>query len=453
MASSRKPRPADPPAALAAFLSRHRIETGRLCVGLSGGVDSVALLHALAALRERTQLVLTACHVHHGLSPNADRWADFCAALCRRLAVPLAVERVRPLATGRGLEAAAREARLQALAAQRADGVVLAHHADDQAETLLYRLFRGSGVLGAGAMRPLETLHDGGVLLRPLLALHRGEIEAWARAEGLAWIEDESNAASGFDRNYIRRELMPHIVERFAAAPLRLAAAAAHFREAQALLEQLAELDWQRLDGDGPSARLDPALLDAARLASLLRWRLRRLGCALPDEARLGEAVRQLRGLAPGRPLRLSLGEAELCGYRGRFWLQPALGALPAARHWHGEAVLGWDGGEIRFEPATGQGLARSALSGELTIEPRRPGERLRLRPGGPARTLKNLAQEAGVPPWLRERLPALRTAGRLLWVAELGVACEAACGPGEAGLLPRWQPADGVLSRLPADP
>jgi len=452
MASSRKPRPADPPAALAAFLSRHRIEAGRLCVGLSGGVDSVALLHALVALRERTQLALTACHVHHGLSPNADRWADFCGALCARLTVPLTIERVRPQTEGRGLEAAARAARMRVLAAQCADGVVLAHHADDQAETLLYRLFRGSGVLGAGAMRPLEVLRDGMPLLRPLLGLRRGEIEAWARAERLAWIEDESNAASGFDRNYIRRELMPRIVERFAAAPLRLAAATAHFREAQALLEQLAALDWQRLDGDALTARHEPAALDAARLANLLRWRLRGLDCAQPDEARLCEAVRQLRELAPDRPLRLNLGEVELCGYRGRFWLQPALGALPAVRRWCGEAALAWDGGEIRFEAVTGQGLARRALAGELTIGPRRPGERLRPQAGGPARTLKNLAQEAGVPPWLRERLPALRGDGRLLWVAELGVASEAACGPGEAGLLPCWRPATGVVSRLPAD-
>ncbi|MCB1917476.1 MAG: tRNA lysidine(34) synthetase TilS [Rhodocyclaceae bacterium] len=450
MAASRKSRPADPPGALRACLGRHPIDGLRVCVALSGGVDSVVLLHALQRHCRPGSTDLSACHVDHGLSPDAGRWVEFCRTLCARLGVPLTIRPVRVERDGEGLEAAARHARMAALAAQPADVVVLAHHADDQAETVLYRLFRGAGLRGAGAMREFEGRDGAPSLLRPMLALSRAEIEAWARREGLAWVEDASNRSADFDRNYIRHELIAGIRRRFPAATERLAAAAEQFREGDALLDRLAAIDWLRLGGGAVAAscaRL--AEIDGAGLCNLLRWRIHRLGHRSPARPRLREAARQLVEVPSERPLRIALGETELCRYRCEFWLQPALAAAPAESPWHGETPVDWAGGAIQFSHRIGIGLSPRALGGRLTISVRRDGDRLRTRGGGPLRDFKSLAQQTGVPPWIRTRLPVLRVDGAPCWAAELGIEASAACAADELGLVPRWQAPAGVLTRL----
>ena len=454
MAGSRKPCPADPEAAVRACLGRHRIAAGRICVALSGGVDSVVLLHALQRCCRGGAIALSACHVDHGLSPEAGRWADFCAELCARLSVPCTLRRVHVEVAGQGLEAAARTARMAALAAQPADFLAFAHHADDQAETLLYRLLRGTGLRGAAAMAELAPRPGGAALLRPLLALRRADIEAWARGRGLRWIEDESNQVADFDRNYIRNELMPGMRRRFPAVAERLASAAENFREGEALLDRLAAIDWQALGGGDVSAP-DGALagLEAARLRNLLRWRIRHLGGRPPGRARLLEAARQLGEAAVERPLCIDLGDAELCRYRGHFWLQPAARAEPMSLEWHGEERLDWGGGEMVFARRAGGGLSPRALDGRVTVSPRRDGDRLRPRAGGPSRDFKSLAQEAGVPPWMRARLPVLRVDGRPCWAAELGIDAAAACAAGEIGLVPSWRAPAGVVTRLRETP
>ncbi|MCB1893811.1 MAG: tRNA lysidine(34) synthetase TilS [Rhodocyclaceae bacterium] len=451
MAGSRKSRPADPPVAVRASLARHRIESGRVCVALSGGVDSVVLLHVLHRICRDRPIALSACHVDHGLSPDAGHWADFCAALCAHLGVPCTIRRVDVRPDGDGLEAAARAVRLAALAAEPADVLAFAHHVDDQAETVLYRLLRGCGLRGAGGMAACDARPGAAVVLRPLLGLRRADIEAWARGQGLSWVEDESNRCTTFDRNHIRNVLMPAIQARFPAATERLAAAAERFREGDRLLEQLAAIDWRALAGDEQSAS-SAALgdLDPARLCNLLRWRIHALGRRSPAHARLAESVRQLAGTAAGPSLRVDLGDTELCRYRGRFWLQPVLPACEQASvPWHGEDRLPWGGGEIRFDRALGRGLSPRILGDRITISVRADGDRLRPRADGPSRAFKALAQAAGVPPWMRARLPVLRLAGRPCWVAELGVDASIACAAGEIGLVPSWRPPAGVLIRL----
>ena len=295
----------------------------RLCVGLSGGCDSTVLLHLLAALRPR--YALCAVHVHHGLSPNADAWAEHCTALCAELAIPLQVSRVAVAPHGEGLEAAARNARYQAFAtaldAFAADALLLGQHRGDQAETLLFNLLRGSGVTGLGAI-PAERMFHARPLWRPLLTTPRAEIEAWARAHRLRWIEDESNADTAFSRNHLRHELLPLLASRFPAAEAALARSAAHCAEAGELLDQLAELDWAAV-ADGDSARW-PALrqLPLARLKNLLRYRLRQLGWQPPSSERLEEFARQLQQAAPDRHPELSLPAGRMRAGRGRLrWL------------------------------------------------------------------------------------------------------------------------------------
>lgn len=417
----------------------------RLCCCLSGGVDSIVLLQLLCDLQPRTGFELVAAHVHHGLSPHADQWLAFCREQCAQRGVPflpfrVSVRRDDP----QGLEAAARAARHLALAGVACDWLVFGHHQDDQAETLLFRLFRGAGVRGAAAMASIEGVTGGEAVgrLRPLLGLRRAQIAAWAAARGLAWVEDESNADLRFARNDIRHRVLPAIEQGFPAAVPAMARAAEHFREASGLLDELAAIDEAACGG--AVLKRDALLgLGDARIANLLRWQARLRGAQAPARARLAETVRQLRDADPLKPLRISLPGLACCVYRGRVWLEPAVSAATQPVSWHGEAALPWAGGRVEFHSVTGAGIARARLAGAANVRltGRAGGLRLRLEPGRPSRTFKNLCQEAGVPAWLRERLPVLEVDGVAAWVGGVGVASEFACAEGEEGIDPQWWP------------
>lgn len=300
----------------------------RLVVGLSGGRDSVVLLHALVELGLGSRLA--AIHVHHGLSPKADAWADFCADLCQRLDVPLQEARVTVARdSGAGLEAAARQARYAAFAECGADCLLLAHHQGDQAETLFFNLLRGAGVAGA-AGAAVERSHGALRVLRPLLDVPRAAIDAYAKAHELAWIEDESNADTDFSRNYLRHEVLPILEKRFPGASERLALSATHFAEADGLLAELAALDWATVAVGDVCPLVSLRRLSLPRLKNLLRYRLRQLGWGMPVASRLEEFARQLLEARPGRRPQLCLPEGEMRVLRGKLrWLHPGTGESP----------------------------------------------------------------------------------------------------------------------------
>lgn len=301
---------------VAARLSAHE----PLCIGLSGGCDSVVLLHLLSRLGLGQRLF--ALHVHHGLSPNADAWAEFCGAYCESLDVRWAVRRVTvDRASGLGLEAAARAARYSAFAQWGIRAVFLGHHAGDQAETLLFNLLRGTGVTGMAAMQPERRWGEISVL-RPMLTTTRREIEAYARQENLAWINDESNADTRFSRNFIRHDVLTVIDQRFPAAERALAQAAANCAEADALLDELAQDDWKKVaESDAANLRRLQAL-SPIRLKNLLRYRLRHLAWRAPVASRLEEFARQLLAAAPDRHPQLDLPDGCMRVERGGLhWL------------------------------------------------------------------------------------------------------------------------------------
>lgn len=295
---------------LAAFFAARGEIGGVLCVALSGGRDSVVLLHALTRLALPNRL--TALHVHHGLSPHADAWEAHCRQLCAALGVELAVARVSVGRDGGfGLEAAARQARYRIFAESEAEVLLLAHHQGDQAETVLFNLLRGAGVTGAAAM-PVERSLAGKRLLRPLLDVAPAELDAYARLHALSWIEDESNADTALSRNFLRHEVMPLLAGRFPGAAHSLSQAASHFAEAEVLLGELAAGDWQNC-ASGEGLRLAAARqLSPQRLKNLLRWRLRQLGWQVPVAARLNEFVRQLQSAEPDRHPSLMLPQGEM---------------------------------------------------------------------------------------------------------------------------------------------
>ena len=286
-------------------------------MGFSGGLDSTVLLHLLAAERVSTGVLLSAAHVHHGLNPQADAWVRHCRAICRQLEVPFQLRRVLVSRAPRtSLEEEARTARYAALAALRADVLALAHHADDQAETLLLQLLRGAGPKGLAGMAALKPLVGAGfkrksgrearknawhvaasptLLWRPLLDCTRAELEAYALRHQLVWIDDDSNLDVRFKRNFVRAQVLPVLTAGFPAPVATLARAARHQADAASLAEALADID---LTGSrrGAGLAIAPLLvLDDVRLKNLLRRWLAQHGLRQPSEARLLALVRALR--------------------------------------------------------------------------------------------------------------------------------------------------------------
>ena len=279
-------------------------------VALSGGLDSSVLLALLARCAADRQL--SAIHVHHGLSPHADAWATFCQDLCIALHVSLEVVRIAvPSKTGEGLEASARRLRYQAFEASSTDYIFLAHHANDQAETLLFNLMRGSGVRGAAGIPAVTKRY-----LRPLLPFTRAELEACAKQLGLRWVDDESNEDVAFSRNFIRHKIVPVLETRFPAAVENLARSAEYFAEAQEMLDEVARQDLGACrDFPVPVSLL--SALSAPRARNALRYLLALRGLQAPTSKRLEEVLRQFIEAAPDRHPSLDLPVYRLFRTRG----------------------------------------------------------------------------------------------------------------------------------------
>jgi len=411
MASSRKSSSAE--SGVRAFLRAHDLRGKRVAVGLSGGVDSIVLLHLLRKLAPEFGIRVRAIHVHHGLSTNADSWARFCRSVCRRWKVPITVRRVRVVRDGAGLEAAARAVRYRCYRTVRADAIALGHQLDDQAETVLMNLLRGAGLAGASGMRASAPFHEK-LVVRPLLDLSREAIVDHAKANRLDWIEDESNRDESLTRNYLRQRVGPLLSARYPRWRESLARAARHFAQADA---------------------------DANRM---LRAFLKQHGLRAPSETKLAEMLRQITQAKRDRKVRIEHDGKELRMHRGAVVVKTAETVVSFEPiRWSGESRLALPqlGGELRFRKTRGAGIDASKIEGkEVTVRLRSGGERLQLDARRPRRTLKNLFQEAGVPPWERERLPLLYCASKLVWVPGLGVDARFHAARGARSVVPSWQ-------------
>jgi len=402
-----------------------------LCVAFSGGADSTALLAALARL-PRPPLTLRALHVDHRLHPRSGRWGAHCRRIARALGVPLAV-RTADIARRRGEspEAAARAARYALLGASLAAGEVLltAHSEEDQLETVLLQLLRGSGVAGLAAM-PEVMPFARGWLARPLLPRSRAELRAWVSAQRLAWIEDESNASLTLDRNFLRLQVLPVLHQRWPQAATTVSRTARHAAEAQRLLDELGEADVARAAcGAALSARALRALPPDRRRNALRYW-ISAAGRRPPPSRRLEEiAGPLLEARADARP-RVAWEGAVVERHAELLTLaEPQVAAaeagsgLETAWHWRESPTCTLPASfgrlALRHEARGPLDLeALEALGPTLTVRARRGGERLRPGRGGRRRTLKNLLQEMRVPPGERSRLPLIFAGGRLIAVA-----------------------------------
>ncbi len=406
----------------------------RLVLGFSGGLDSTVMLHALATVAPALGLAVHAVHVHHGLSPNADDWAEHAERVCRMLGVGLTVRHVT-VRTQPSLEAAARDARRQALAEclRTGDALIFAQHRDDQAETVLFRLLRGSGLTGLGAMKsvssiPSSTQPSAQALppqsvpqWRPFLGLSRQHLASHAAEHGLVWIEDESNQDMRLDRNYLRHAVFPVLGERWPAAAATLAATALRLQEADGLLQEMAvQMAADAIDEQGRLSvsvlrSLEGKSLGNARQRLLLRHWLGSRGFTFPDEKQLERILDEVAfAREEARPL-LAWPDCEIRRYRDGLYAMTPLQPVPHdwQQVWHPALPL--------LLPDERHLSAAPALAGTmLLVRYRRGGEHIRHR--GHLRELRTLLQSAAIPPWERERLPLVFAGDQLLAVAGIDI-------------------------------
>ncbi len=421
----------------------------RYLVAYSGGLDSTVLLHALATLRAQLAPVeIAALHVDHGLHAQSAQWAETCSSRCAALDIPCSVLRVhaRPR-KGESPEAAARQARYSALAARLAAGDVLltAQHCDDQAETVLLQLLRGSGPRGLAAM-PVSAALGAGLLLRPLLAFDRAELLRYACAQQLEWIEDHSNADIGFDRNYLRHEVMPRIFTRWPSVSRTLARSARHCADAAALICEVAEKDLAaaRDEAGGGLAISRLARLAPERQRQVLRTWIEGSGLPLPDSVQLARIFSDVIASRRDATPVLCWPGAELRRYRDSLYLMPPqpIFDMQQIHSWQAWAPLVIEGlGVLSAHATHGEGLSVRALQqAPLSVRFRRGGERCHPFGRGHSHALKKLMQEAGIPPWRRERIPLLYSGEVIASVVGLWVCEGFQAGLGEPAVNLLWQ-------------
>jgi tRNA(Ile)-lysidine synthase len=411
----------------------------RYAVALSGGIDSMVLLAAMCRLAGKSRVV--ALHIDHGLSPESARWVEQCALAADALGVAFQSARVTiPHGPEHGgLEAAAREARYAALRELMASGDVLltAHHGDDQLETVLLRLLRGSGVRGLTGIHELAVFGPG-FLARPMLEFTRAEVEAQASRWNLAWIDDPANAALRFDRSYLRARVLPALHERWPAAQRAASRLARQMAEAEQLLEEVAADDARNVVDLRRLPCADVRKLTSARQANLLRFVIRTLDLPMPASAhldRLRDAIMR-RGVGraqvtwPGVAAHIYREHVYFLPVEARLTEQPSAGELAVGRDWQGLS------GSLRLVAAEAGFPDEWARSG-IDVRFRSGGERFRPANRRHSTTLKHWFQENGVVPWMRDRIPLLFRRATLIGVADLWISEEA---QGASLRGPRWR-------------
>lgn len=426
---------------------RHHVAAdASIAIGLSGGIDSVVLLHLLVRQLRWSRRRMLAVHVNHQISAHAAEWAAFCRSLCQKFGVRLRVVKV-DVPRGNSTEAAARAARQAVFADCGADLVVLAHNRDDQAETLLLQLLRGAGPRGLAAMPVLSTGVAGRQpVLRPLLETPRQAIAAYAQRHRLQWVEDDSNLDRGYLRNFLRHDVMSLLEQKLPGVGTTLARSARHQAEAADLLEVLAAQDLGR-DAHGRRLPVDLlATLAPHRARNALRYFLRLNNVLMPEADRLDELLRQAIAARSDARVCVDLGGAELRRFQHALYIVRHLPPLEKSFEmaWSGRGILVLPqlGGSLHLEKCRGMGIAAAVLhAAPLRVRVRRGGEALRPAAGGRTRTVRNLLQEAALPPWLRDRLPFLYVGGELAAVAGLAVDTRFQPLSGAPGLLPVWEP------------
>ena len=410
-------------------LSKSHKKMKSMTVALSGGIDSVVLLHLLHQLQKTQTFTLKASHVHHGLSKNADKWATFCEKLCRKLSIPLDINYVKlPQKKSLGIEGEARQLRYEKLLKSQTDLVVLAHHEDDQAETFLLQLMRGAGVKGLSSMAHFDDTRR---LWRPLLNTSRIDIKSYAKKHKLKWIEDESNQNIDFDRNFIRSKVLPILKNRFSHIIKVISRSSAHLAEAQHLLDDLAQMDLKSyLKSINYKHKLNVKTLDKlsnARAKNVLRYWLEMNDQLMPSKDLLDELLRQVLTAKKDATIKIHLSKLyEIRRYQDEIYIVPKnhKNLKKYEIIWSGESeIILPNGQKLTFKKVKGRGIHLKFLRDQkLKIRNRQGGEFFKPDSKRPTKKIKQLLQESDLPPWERENLPLIFVGDDLAFVPNFGI-------------------------------
>ncbi|MGD9841946.1 MAG: tRNA lysidine(34) synthetase TilS [Steroidobacteraceae bacterium] len=438
------------------------------CIALSGGSDSIVLLHVLAEVRAHNpQLQLRALHVDHQLQPQSAQWAEHCLHAAENLKIDCAVLRVTVAdAHEMGVEAAARAVRYAAFKTALRPGEILltAHHADDQLETIMLALIRGSGVDGLAAM-PSCIRFGQGWHARPLLGFTHEALHDWAQARQLQYINDPSNDDVHFDRNFLRQGVVPLLKSRWPAIARTASRSASHLAEAQALLDDWTETDYLLASVDDALSVDALRELPAPRRHALLRFWLQHCDMLMPSTRVLHSLDHDMLQAAHDRVPFVQWQDAEVHRHRDLLYAEKPLADWDATVQltwqWQQELVLPSELGCLSlFDRAVDSaesrratdrhsvGIARAKLPAQLSVRFRDGGERIRLPGEKHHRALKKLLQESAVLPWWRECLPLIYAGDKLIAVADLWVSHEFAAKQDESAVYPVWQREQNITAR-----
>lgn len=450
------------------FAQETKHEKARIVVGFSGGRDSVALLHALtllAAKRTNPIEAIWAVHIHHALSPNANRWARFCRQMAESLNVPFKVIHVMVKTKGDGVEAAARKARYDALmrAAKSFDAnmVMTAHHEDDRLETFLIQWMRGAGVDGLATF-PMVRKEQGIELVRPWFNVPRAALERFLMLKEIPWVDDESNDDVSLLRNAIRHNVLPAMDE--ARLGFRQAAARSVelVAETSELLREVAREDLEKVLVTPQALSIAKLMsLSVSRQALVLRAWIETFGVLAPSKAKLDEALRQARETHQDTKLTFHLGNYEMKRHGANLVMRKAQTIKKDTTRFE---TLAWKG-EGEYPIASWSGVLKFTLCAEgeegipeevlatsaLEVRPRQGGETLKIHRKRPRKHLKYWYQELQIAEFDRQDLPLLWCADELMFAAGLGTEVRMMVDAEESDRRYRieWKPDETLLSLM----
>ena len=416
----------------------------KFLLAFSGGVDSVVLLDLLVNVLKESD-ALRIIHINHNLNEHSNDWAQFSSEVCEKYGLPLICASVEPKRHGKGLEADARELRYQSFrdVIQDDEYLLTGHHQDDQMETLLYRIFRGTGIDGLRAIRR-EIKFGKGFLYRPMLNISREKIEEYAQLKNLKWIYDSSNDDSSYDRNFLRKDIIPLIKKRWPSVENKVSRLSVIAEQNQLLLNELAIEDvgqlknYNHLDIETLSEKSYP------RIINIFRFMIKKNNMSVPSMRVLNEGIKTLMHSKSKSPS-MTWNDNTIRRYKHRlYFLNSALNSpndLSNEMSWDIKKTinLGKNLGSIQARFLNGEGISLNRCPSNLAIKYRKGGEEIKPSGHKITKSLKNLFQENNVLPWVRDKIPLIYVDQELISVGDLWFNQDFKASANEDGFLITW--------------
>jgi tRNA(Ile)-lysidine synthase len=395
-------------------------------LALSGGCDSVVLLYILKSLQKELNLNVNATYIDHGLSDNSNEWLIFCEKICKKNNIYFEHKSINiKKLEGLGIEGAARELRYKALFSMHKGVLVTAHHENDQAETLILQLIRGAGLKGLSGMPEYDLKKN---IWRPLLNIRRKEIKTFAEMNHIEYIEDESNGDTSFDRNFLRKEILPKLYERFPHASKTISRSASLIAKGFYLNYSIAKedsLDYFSENLTRLNLRMTQELTQE-RVINLIRWWLEKNEQKMPSLKVMLELYKQIKNIKKDSLVNIKISQdMSIRAYNNELWLVPIKNTQQNYEiFWRGEEeIMLPDMSKLLFKRITGSGISLKKLStSTIRIQNRKGGERFKPAHNEPSRTLKYLLQKSKMPPWERDDVPLLFIEDHLIAVPSFGI-------------------------------